>query len=122
MNKINKFIKNKPILASGMMFAILSLIGNIVFIIITGTSHIYDIVHAIPTIFIYEAIIEKMGGIVTTEFIFVPLAVIMDFVIGIVFGAVLNKFNKNKNNYLFGVIIVFLIYWIIVTYQWLPII
>lgn len=119
---MKNFIKSKPILAGGVIFAILSLIGNILSILLIDMAHIYDIIHVFPTIIIYEPIIEAIGGLVPSEYIFIPLAVVIDFIIGIILGFILKKVIKVEKNYLIGLIISFLVYWIIVTYQWLPII
>ncbi|MEG0857773.1 MAG: hypothetical protein RSG52_14995 [Terrisporobacter sp.] len=121
MNKIKSFIENKKILSTGIIFGLLSLIGNILCVILINQAHIYDIIHAFPTAIIYEPIINSMGGYVASHFIFVPLAVIMDFVIGLIVGFILKKSTKSEQSYLLGVILSFLVYWILVTYQWLPI-
>lgn len=122
MYKIQKSVKNKPILLGGIVFILLSLIGNIMSILFMDMAHIYDVIHIFPTILIYEPIIHMVGGIVISEFIFIPLALIIDFIIGMILGVVLNKFTKTEKSYLIGLIIIFLVYWIVVTYQWLPII
>jgi len=122
MERIQKIVKNKPILAAGVIFALLSLVGNIISILFIDMAHIYDIIHVFPTILIYEPIVDMIGGIVTSEFIFIPLALIIDLIIGMILGFVLNKFVKTEKSYLIGLIIMFLVYWIVVTYQWLPII
>lgn len=121
MNNIKNFIKNNKICASGIIIGILSLIGNILSVMLLNQPHIYDIVHAIPTILVYNPIINAIGGRVPSELIFIPLAVIIDFIIGLIIGAIFKKFSKTESGYLWGIIISFLVYWIIITYQWLPI-
>lgn len=121
MEKIKRFLKRNPVLGCGIAFAILSLIGNIISILIMDMAHIYDIVHVFPTVFIYGPIIKMTTGYVPSEFIFIPLIVIIDFVIGMLGGYILKKFIKTENGYLIGLIIMFLIYWFGITYQWLPI-
>lgn len=122
MSKLRIFIQNKKVLSCGFIFAILSFIGNVLSILIINNAHIYDIVHAIPTVIIYEPIVNRMGGYVSSEFLFVPLAVFIDFIIGIVLGIILKKTTKTEKSYLIALIISFLVYWIVITYQWLPII
>ena len=121
MDTIKRFLKRNPLLGGGITFALLSLIGNIISILIKDMAHIRDIVHVLPTVIIYEPIIKMTTGYVPSEFVFIPLVVIIDFVIGMLVGYILNKFTKTENSYLIGLIIIFLIYWVGITYQWLPI-
>lgn len=121
MSNIKNFVENKKVLASGIIIGLLSLIGNVLSIMIIKQPHIYDIIHAVPTILVYNPIINMMGGNVPSEFIFIPLAVIIDFIIGMIIGFILKKITKSENGYLIGIIISFLVYWILITYQWLPI-
>ncbi|MGG7165557.1 hypothetical protein [Clostridium ihumii] len=122
MSKLRTFIQNRKVLSCGFIFAILSFVGNALSILIMNNAHIYDIIHAIPTVIIYEPIVNKMGGYVSSEFLFVPLAVFIDFIIGIVLGFILKKTTKTEKSYLVSATILFLVYWIVITYQWLPII
>lgn len=121
MNNIKRFIENKKVLATGIIFLLLSTITNIISVMLINQAHIYDIIHAIPTVIVYDPIINALGGYVATELIFVPLAVIIDFVIGIIIGLVLRKITKTQESYLLSVLISFVVYFVLVTYQWLPI-
>lgn len=121
MNNIKHFIENKKVLSAGIIFGLLSIILNILSVMIIGQAHIYDIIHAIPTIIVYNPIINALQGYVPTELIFVPLAVVIDFVIGMIIGLILKKFTKTKESYMIAVLISFIVYWVLITYQWLPI-
>lgn len=121
MNKIKDFIENKKVLASGIIFLVLSIIANLLSVMIIGQAHIYDIIHAFPTVIIYDPIITSLGGYVASELIFIPLAVIIDFIIGIIVGVILKKFTKTKGSYTIAILVSFVVYWVLITYQWLPI-
>ncbi|MGM9986112.1 MAG: hypothetical protein ACI35O_02685 [Bacillaceae bacterium] len=115
-------IEKNPIIFSGLLFAILSLLLNALSILSIGMAHIYDIIHAFPTIFIYNPIIEAMNGYVPTEFIYVPLAVLLDGLIGLLVGWIGTKIVKKKTQqYVIFIVLFFCIYWFGITYQWLPI-
>lgn len=121
MNNIKRFIENKKVLSAGIIFGLLSIILNILSVMIIGQAHIYDIIHAFPTIIVYDPIISALQGYVPTELIFIPLAVVIDFVIGMIIGLILKKFTKTKESYVIALLISFITYWVLVTYQWLPI-
>lgn len=121
MDKIKQFIKNRKVLSAGIIFALASLIGNILSVLIIGMAHIYDIIHVLPVVIIYELLTMIMEEFVVFDLILVLLAVIIDFIMGIVIGFILKKTIKKENSYLIGLIISFLVYWIIITFQWLPI-
>lgn len=112
--------RKHPVIFIGFAFALLSLIFNIVWILLFHMAHVYDIVHVFPVILIYEPIINAIGGYVTTEFIFLPLAILIDFIIGLLVGLFAKRFVKT--NFIIILIISFAVYWIVITYQWLPII
>lgn len=122
MNKIIQFIENKKVLSSGIIFGLLSIIVNILSVMLIGQAHIYDIIHAFPTVIVYDPIINALGGYVASELIFIPLAVLIDFIIGIIIGLILKKFTKTRESYMVGILILFIVYWVLITYQWLPII
>lgn len=122
MNKIKAFTKRHPIWSCGIIFGVLSLICNLIWFGFSGTTHVYDIIHAIPVILIYEPIIQLMGGAMQSPIIFLPLAVIMDALIGIAIGAISYKINKSGQQQGLIIGLSFAVYWILVTFQWLPII
>lgn len=122
MKNIFKFIKSKPVLSGGIIFSLCSIIGNILSIQVMGMAHVYDIIHAFPIVILYDYIIEIVGNVYNSEYIIVPIAVIIDFLIGIIVGFILTKLKKTEKSYLIYLGVIFLIYWIIVTFQWLPII
>ena len=63
LNKINTFILKKPVLFGGLLFLLLSFLFNIIEILIFKSTHIKDIIHIFPTIFVYEPIINILGAI-----------------------------------------------------------
>lgn len=122
MSVIDKYMKKHPIWLAVLVFVGLSLLSHSLWILCFDMPHIYDIVHAIPTVLIYEPIIQRMGGRVPSDFIFLPLALVLDGLFGALCGRLLSKKYVEKLTYLFMLVIAFSIYWIIMTYQWLPII
>lgn len=122
MNKIKGFTKKHPIWSFGVIFGVLSLICNLIWFGFAGSTHAYDIIHAIPVIFIYTPIIELMGGGMQSSIIYLPLLVIMDALIGMIVGAISYKINKSGQQQGLIVGLSFAVYWILVTFQWLPII
>ena len=115
-------IRKRPLLFSGLIFLLLSFLFNIFEILFIKSAHINDIIHVFPTIFIYEPIINIFNLGKLNQIYFVPLAVIIDFFIGIVIGFIFTKVKYTKNNLLISLIIAFFIYWFIITFQWIPII
>lgn len=79
-------------------------------------THIYDIVHVFPTIFIYEPVMSRLGSIVSSEFIFVPIVMIIDFNIGEIIGFKLSEFTKCEKSYITDLIFIFLIYLLGITF------
>lgn len=122
LNKINSFIKKNTVLFGGIFFILLSFILNMIEILIFKSVHINDIIHIFPTILIYETIINAFGGLKLNQIYYIPLACIIDFLIGLCLSFILSKFKYIKNHFLISLIIIFLIYWFFVTFQWLPII
>ena len=109
-------------LFGGLLFLLLSFLFNIIEILIFKSAHINDIIHIFPTILVYEPIINILGGFKLNQIYYIPLACIIDFLIGLFLSFILSKFKYTKNNLLISLIITFLIYWFFVTFQWLPII
>lgn len=122
LNKINNFILKKPVLFGGLFFLLLSFIFNMIEILIFKSAHINDIIHIFPTILVYEPIINALEGLKLNQIYYIPLACIIDFLIGLVLGFILIKFKYIKNHFLISLIITFLIYWFFLTFQWIPII
>lgn len=122
LNKINNFILKKPVLFGGLFFLLLSFLFNMIEILIFKSAHIHDIIHIFPTILVYEPIINILGGFKLNQIYYIPLACIIDFLIGLALSFVLSKFKYTKNHFLISLIIIFFIYWFFVTFQWLPII
>ena len=118
LNKISK----RPLLFGGLIFLLLSLLFNILEVLFIKSAHINDIIHVFPIILVYEPIINALGGFKLNQICYVPLAVIIDFLIGIVLSFILIKFKYTKKNFLIGLIVIFLIYWFIITFQWIPLI
>ena len=121
MKKVKYSIYKHPIWFGAITFGLLSLLCNTLWILAFNMAHIYDIIHVIPVIFIYEPIISILGGLVPTEFIFVPLAVMIDSMMGCVFALILKRLVKDKFIYMWSIIGAFAVYFIVITYQWLPI-
>lgn len=121
MNFIKNMIRKRPVLFGGIAFAIASLLLNYIYIVSFNMAHIYDIVHAFPTIFVYGPIADKLGHI-ASPFLFLPLAVILDFICGLLFGWISKKFTKTTQLYLVALLLLFGFYWVVITYQWLLII
>lgn len=122
INKINNFILKSPVLFGGVLFLLLSFIFNMVEILIFKSAHINDIIHICPTILVYEPIINALGGFKLNQIYYIPLACIIDFFIGLALSFILGKFKYTKNYFFISLIIIFLIYWFFITFQWLPII
>lgn len=122
INKVNNFIVKRPMLFGGVFFLLLSFIFNIIEILIFKSVHIYDIVHIFPTILIYEPIINALGGFKLNQIYYIPLTCIIDFLIGTILGLILSKFKYTQNHFLISLIIIFLFYWFLITFQWLPLI
>ncbi len=118
LNKISK----RPVLFGGLVFLLLSLLFNVLEVLFIKSAHINDIIHVFPTIFIYEPIINIFNLGKLNQIYFIPLAVIIDFLIGLIISFIFTKFKYIKNNLLISLIIAFLIYWFIITFQWIPII
>lgn len=91
-------------------------------ILIFKSAHIHDIIHIFPTILVYEPIINALEGLKLNQIYYIPLACIIDFLIGLVLGFILSEFKYIKNHFLISLIITFLIYWFFLTFQWIPII
>lgn len=108
-------------LFGGVFFLLLSFIFNIIEILIFKSAHINDIIHVFPTIFIYEPIINAIGSYNFIEIYYTPLACLIDFVVGLIISFILTKFEYTRNHFLVSLVLIFLFYWIFVTYQWIPI-
>lgn len=115
--------KNKKnwALKTALAFGIGSLILNLLSVGLLQSAHIYDIIHAIPVIFIYEPIINGLGGGIPSPLIYVPLAVLLDALIGALIGIGLGKWLKKDTYQFIGILVSFAIYWIAITFQWLVI-
>ncbi|MCT4620281.1 MAG: hypothetical protein N4A62_12930 [Marinisporobacter sp.] len=113
-NKINDFIYKKRF--GFIFFALLSSIFNIGSIALLGSAHIYDIVHIYPSIMFYEGILTSRNP---SEYYFIPLAVLIDGCIGIIIGQLAKKFFKKESAYFVMLSISFLIYWFIITFQFI---
>lgn len=122
MERIKNYAKKHPVWMGGILFAAVALLMNIFWILVVGTAHMNDIVHAIPVILVYSPIIDLLGGLVPTDFIFVPFIMLMDGVVGMIVGAILGKFTKTENTYWVVLALVAAVYFIVITFQWLPII
>ncbi|MGL4736442.1 MAG: hypothetical protein ACRCW2_03200 [Cellulosilyticaceae bacterium] len=118
-DKTHQKSKKSWVLRVAIAFGIGSLILNLLSIWLLDAAHIYDIVHAIPVIFIYQPIIEWLGGGMPEPIIYVPLAVLLDALMGAIIGWGVGKWIK-KDTYLWiGILVSFAIYWIAFTFQWL---
>ena len=122
LKKINNFILKKPVLFGGLFFLLLSFIFNMIEILIFKSAHINDIIHIFPTILVYEPIINALEGLKLNQIYYIPLACIIDFLIGLALSFILSKFKYIKKHFLISLIITFLIYWFFLTFQWIPII
>lgn len=121
MKKIKEFIQIHPVIASGISFGILSFMTNIIWIRAFNMAHIYDVIHVFPIIFAYEPIIDALGGGIQSQYIFMPMAIIIDILIGALVGLVIRRYAKTNLVWIISMILSFLIYFIVITYQWLPI-
>ena len=122
LKKINNFILKKPVLFGGLFFLLLSFIFNMIEILIFKSAHINDIIHIFPTILVYEPIINALEGLKLNQIYYIPLACIIDFLIGLALSFILSKFKYIKKHFFISLIIIFFIYWFFITFQWLPII
>lgn len=109
-------------LFGGLLFLLLSFLFNIIEILIFKSAHINDIIHIFPTILVYEPIINILGGFKLNQIYYIPLACIIDFLIGLCLSFILSKFKYIKKHFFISLIIIFFIYWFFITFQWLPII
>ena len=122
INKINNFLLKKTVLFGGLLFLLLSFIFNMIEILIFKSAHINDIIHIFPTILVYEPIINALEDLKLNQIYYIPLACIIDLLLGLVLSFILSKFKYIKNHFLISLIITFLIYWFFLTFQWIPII
>ena len=122
INKINNFLLKKTVLFGGLLFLLLSFIFNMIEILIFKSAHINDIIHIFPTILVYEPIINALEDLKLNQIYYIPLACIIDFLLGLVLSFILSKFKYIKNHFLISLIITFLIYWFFLTFQCIPII
>ena len=121
MKNIKEITKNHPVITSGIIFGVLSLITNIIWITAFGMAHIYDIIHVAPTVLVYPPIIKTIGGLAGSEYLFLPLAIIIDVIIGLLIGLIVKHCAKTSLARMVSIFIAFAIYFIVITYQWLPI-
>lgn len=121
MEKIKNYARRHPVLFGILFFGSLSLVLNTIWILLFKMAHVYDIVHLFPTILIMDPILEAAGGYIPTQFVLLPIAVVIDIIIGALSGFVIGKIAKKEKTYMVSLTVVFAVYWIIVTYQWLPI-
>lgn len=122
LNTIRKYANKRPLLFSGTLFASLSIILNTITILSSSKAYIYDIIHAMPIAVAYTPIIATMQGQVATEFIFLPLAALIDFAFGLLIAWFILKVLKRPYLSVFMLLLSFTLYWLIICYQWLPII
>lgn len=120
MDKLKGYAKAHPVLFGGFLFGILSLVLNIFWIMFFQMAHVHDIVHIFPALLIVDALLPLMGGVVSSQFVFVPIALVMDCLIGLLVGWIGGKVWRNEGAYFLGMGLSFGVYWIVVTYQWLP--
>ncbi|MEG1584732.1 MAG: hypothetical protein RR131_02740 [Anaerovorax sp.] len=120
MEKIKIFTRKHPVIFGILFFGILSLVLNTIWILLFKMAHVYDIVHVFPIALMMEPILKAAGGVIPTQFVLVPMAVIMDMVMGAVATVIIWKITKKEKTYMLSLTLVFAIYWILITYQWLP--
>ncbi len=84
-------------------------------------AHVYDVIHVFPIIFFMEPIIEKIGYM-ATPFMLLPIAVVFDFISGLLFGWIAKKLTKTPLAYVVALLLLFSFYWVVITYQWILII
>ncbi|MGL6174468.1 MAG: hypothetical protein ACRC1P_07650 [Cellulosilyticaceae bacterium] len=119
MKRIGGFMKKHPICFGGLSFGALSLLCNFIWIGLTGMAHINDIIHVLPVIFVYSPIIKMLGGGMLDPEAYLPLAIVIDAIVGMLWVRGSYKFIK-ADRILGGVIIGgFSVYWIVITFQWL---
>lgn len=120
MEKLKNYAAVHPVLFGGLLFGALSLMLNVFWIVVFQMAHVNDIVHVFPAILIVSAFLPMMGGFVSSQFVFVPIAVIMDLLVGLLVGWVAGKVWRTPKAYFLGLALSFGVYWIVITYQWIP--
>ena len=115
------FVRNRPILFGGIAFGAVSLLLNCLYIIFFNMAHVYDVIHVLPIIFLVEPIIDKVGYL-ATPFMLLPIAVVLDFVCGLLFGWIAKKLTKTPLAYVVALLLLFGFYWVVITYQWILIV
>lgn len=115
------FMENRPILFGGIAFGIASLVLNCLYIIFLNMAHVYDVIHVLPVVFLMEPIINSIGYL-STPFLLLPVAVVFDFICGLLFGWIAWKLTKTPVAYAVGLLLLFGFYWVVITYQWILII
>ena len=112
------FMENRPVLFGGIAFGIVSLVLNCLYIIFFNMAHVHDVIHAFPIIFLMEPIIDKVGYL-ATPFMLLPIAVVLDFICGLLFGWISKKITKTSLAYVVALLLLFGFYWVVITYQWI---
>ena len=118
---VKAFMENRPVLFGGIAFGIASLMLNCLYIIFFNMAHVYDVLHVFPIIFLMEPIINKVGYL-ATPFMFLPIAVVIDFICGLLIGWIAKKLTKTSLAYVVALLLLFGFYWVVITYQWILII
>lgn len=118
MNKITNYCKNHSILFGGMFFTIVSIVLNLVSILLFNMVHVYDIVHIFP-VGILLAILPSEPN---TQLALLPIALIVDGLVGLLVGKLFSKLTNRINNYVLGIVITFFVYYFVICFQWIPII
>lgn len=115
------FMENRPVLFGGIAFGIASLVLNCLYIIFFNMTHVYDVLHVLPVIILMEPIIDKVGYL-STPLMLLPIAIVLDFVCGLLFGWIAKKLAKTPLAFVVALILLFGFYWVVITYQWIMII
>lgn len=115
---MENYIKNRPVLMGGIAFAIGSIVFNTLSIILFGRAHVNDIVHVWPIVLLIEPFIDQF----ISPWMLLPLAVLIDFIAGLFFGWLSMKFTKTPRAYIVSLVALFILYWVVITFQWILIV
>ena len=112
MNKIKKMMAQYPARFAAILFAVGAILVNTLWVSFFNTLHIYDVIHVVPT-----ALLQRQS-----EVVIIVVVALIDAIIGLGIGKWIGRLTKHPESYGLALFIVWLIYTIVITYQWIPII
>ncbi|MEG2774409.1 MAG: hypothetical protein RR906_03285 [Acetivibrio sp.] len=115
--KKEKFWNRFPIIGGGLLFGAVSLVVNLLSVLYLDMAHVYDVVHILPVVGFLSLFPKEPNS----QWFLVPIALIVDFLIGLAAGFLLKKMKKKDGIYLALLTLFLLVYFIAICFQWIPI-